>query len=35
MTAPKISVLTPMYNTNPNDLRAMIESILGADIWRF
>ncbi|MBQ8368215.1 MAG: glycosyltransferase family 2 protein [Alphaproteobacteria bacterium] len=29
MTAPKISVLTPMYNTNPNDLRAMIESILG------
>ena len=29
MTAPKISVLTPMYNTNPRDLRAMIESILG------
>lgn len=29
MTSPKISVLTPIYNTNPNDLRAMIESILG------
>lgn len=29
MKTPKISVLTPIYNTNPSDLRAMIESILG------
>ena len=29
MTQPKISVLTPVYNTRPQDLRAMIESILG------
>ena len=28
MHTPKISVLTPMYNTRPDDLRAMIESIL-------
>lgn len=28
MTAPKISVLTPLYNTPPDALRAMIESIL-------
>lgn len=28
MKTPKISVLTPIYNTNPSDLRAMIESIL-------
>lgn len=28
MNIPKISVLTPVYNTNPNNLRAMIESIL-------
>ena len=28
MKTPKISVLTPMYNTRPDDLRAMIESIL-------
>lgn len=28
MKNPKISVLTPMYNTKPDDLRAMIESIL-------
>jgi glycosyltransferase involved in cell wall biosynthesis len=29
MTHPKISVLTPLYNTKPIQLRAMIESILG------
>ena len=28
MTAPKISVLTPLYNTPPDALRAMLESIL-------
>lgn len=28
MKAPKISVLTPLYNTRPKDLSAMIESIL-------
>lgn len=28
MTLPKISVLTPLYNTPPDALRAMIESIL-------
>lgn len=28
MKNPKISVLTPLYNTKPADLRAMIESIL-------
>ena len=28
MTTPKISVLTPLYNTNECDLRAMVESIL-------
>lgn len=26
---PKISVLTPIYNTNPNDLCEMIDSVLG------
>lgn len=29
MKTPKISVLTPLYNTKESDLRAMIESILG------
>lgn len=28
MNMPKISVLTPLYNTRPDDLRAMIDSIL-------
>lgn len=28
MNKPKISVLTPLYNTKPKELRAMIESIL-------
>ena len=28
MNPPKISVLTPIYNTKPQALRAMIESIL-------
>lgn len=28
MKPPKISVLTPLYNTRPDDLRAMIDSIL-------
>ena len=26
---PRVSVLTPIYNTNPANLREMIESILG------
>ena len=26
--SPKVSVLTPIYNTNPEHLREMIESIL-------
>ncbi len=29
MKTPKISVLTPVYNTNPEHLREMIESVLG------
>ena len=33
--APKISVLTPIYNTKPSDLRAMMESILNQTFGDF
>lgn len=32
---PKVSVLTPIFNTNPEHLRAMIESILGQTFQDF
>ncbi|MDR1207254.1 MAG: glycosyltransferase [Rickettsiales bacterium] len=32
---PKISVMTPVYNTNPEHLRAMIESVLGQTFTDF
>ena len=33
--SPKISVLTPIYNTNPSDLREMIESVLNQTLVDF
>lgn len=33
--SPKVSVLTPLYNTSPTDLRAMMESILGQTFTDF
>ena len=33
--APKVSVLTPIYNTNPTHLREMIESILNQTFTDF
>ncbi|MBR2412848.1 MAG: glycosyltransferase [Alphaproteobacteria bacterium] len=35
MIPPKVSVLTPIYNTNPHDLRAMMESILSQTFTDF
>ena len=35
MTTPKVSVLTPIYNTNPEHLREMIESILNQTFTDF
>lgn len=35
MTTPKVSVLTPIYNTNPKHLREMIESILNQTFTDF
>ena len=32
---PRVSVLTPIYNTNPEHLRAMIESILNQTFTDF
>lgn len=35
LTVPKVSVLTPIYNTNPEHLREMIESILNQTFTDF
>jgi glycosyltransferase involved in cell wall biosynthesis len=35
LTIPKVSVLTPIYNTNPEHLREMIESILNQTFTDF
>ena len=35
MKKPKISVLTPVYNTKPDALRAMIDSILSQTFTDF
>jgi glycosyltransferase involved in cell wall biosynthesis len=32
---PKVSVLTPIYNTNPEHLREMIESVLNQSFQDF